>query len=422
MAFIDHQGRTAVGRLQRAVPTPGPSSDSATTPAARHTPHDNFLDGLRGLAILIVVAAHGPVIPMEMPLFGQSGVFLFFVLSAFLLSRQLYNSGLTPATLTRYFVARVFRIYPVFIPVLAYEVLVGFDFTHPIPPDLAWRMLTLREGYFVYWTIVVEFQYYFVLPVVVWLFVLIGVKCWRVSLILAGIVLTLSLMRAGNFDPAIANNVWLFLPCFLFGTIAGLWAANAERISLPVYAPLLALLGIWLSLPTGFEMIWRQFTAAPLPLDWFPYVFHPIQGFLWTIVLLGCFHPFWRTIFENPVLRFFGEISYSLYLFHQITWNWVLSAGRLMPAGSFEGDTMTFLYVAVPTLLACWSHRFVEMPTIALGKRIGNWLTGNGFGRALPAGVAQAPSGIATARARRLALAADPAVPADAVAPRPASR
>jgi peptidoglycan/LPS O-acetylase OafA/YrhL len=381
MDVIDSQSRgaTAAKVGPQKVDPEWPRDTRAVV--GRRIPHDNFLDGLRGLAILIVVAAHGPVIPLEMPLLGQSGVFLFFVLSAFLLSRQLYTTGLNAAALTRYFVARVFRIYPLFIPILAYEVLIGFDFKHPIPMDLAWRLLTLREGYFVYWTIVVEFQYYFVLPLVVGAFMLIGVRCWRVSLILASVLLGLSLMRLGDFPPAIATNVWLFLPSFLFGTIAGLWAANAERISLPVYAPILALLGIWFSVPTGFEVLWRLFTAAPLPLDWFPNVQHPVQGFLWTVVLLGCFHPFWRALFENPVLRFFGAISYSLYLFHQITYNWVLAAGKLMPAGSFSDQTMVFLYVAVPTLLAWWSHRFFERPTIALGKQVGHWLTGNGWPR-----------------------------------------
>jgi len=402
MDVIDSQSRGA------SAAKVGPQKDDLEWPrdtgavVARRIPHDNFLDGLRGLAILIVVAAHGPVIPMEMPLFGQSGVFLFFVLSAFLLSRQLYNSGLNGATLTRYFVARIFRIYPVFILVLAYEVLIGFDFKHPIPMDLAWRLLTLREGYFVYWTIVVEFQYYFVLPLVVGAFMLIGVKCWRVSLILAFVLLVLSLMRLGDFPPAIATNVWLFLRSFLFGTMAGLRAANAQRISLPVYAPLLALLGVWFSLPTGVEMVWRRFSAAPLPLDWFPYVQHPVQGLLWAVVLLGCFHPFWRALFDNPVLRFFGAISYSLYLFHQITWNWVLAAGKLMPAGSFSGQAMVFLYVAVPTLLAWWSHRFFERPTIALGKRIGRWLTGEGFARELPTHRKPAPAGLGPAPASRL--------------------
>jgi peptidoglycan/LPS O-acetylase OafA/YrhL len=376
--------------------------------------HDRFLDGLRGVAILTVVAGHSPFIGVWLPNWGRTGVYLFFVLSGFLLSRQLHNAGLTAVTLTRYFVARAFRIYPPFIPVLAYLVLVGYNnFTERMPIDLALRHLTLQEGALIYWTIVVEFQFYFILPVLIAVFALIGRKNWRVSLGLALVLMALSVTRAGDFGPTIANHVWLYLPCFLFGTMAGLWAANVERISLPAHAPALALLGIWLTLPTGLEPLWRLFAAAPPTLDYF--YFQPVQGFLWTIVLLGGFHPFWRGVFENLVLCFYGRISYSLYLIHTITWSWLFAAGALTPAGKFPPSVMIVLYVCVPTLLAYLSHRFFEEPTIALGKRVGSWLTGAGFAR--PARAIPAPRSprLGWVRAQRLSTA-EPAP--EAAAPR----
>jgi len=297
--------------------------------------------------------------------------------------------------LTRYFVARVFRIYPLFIPVLAFEVFVGHYGIPKMSMELAWRHITLREGALIYWTIVVEFQYYFLLPVIVGIFIAIGIKCWRVSLILALIVMGLSILRVGNFDPAIANNVWLYLPCFLFGTIAGLWAANA-RISLPAWAPAIALVGIWLTLPIGFELIWRQFTATPLGLDYF--YMDPVQGFLWAVVLVGGFRPFWRSIFVNPVMRFYGRISYSLYLFHTTIWNWL---ENLTPVGTFSAPIMIFLYIAAATFAAYLSHRFFETPTINFGKRFGRWLTGDGFAPGLRAIPAAAPAALEPREADR---------------------
>ena len=47
--------------------------------------HDGFLDGLRGVAILMVVAGHSPFIGVWLPNWGRTGVYLFFVLSSFLL-------------------------------------------------------------------------------------------------------------------------------------------------------------------------------------------------------------------------------------------------------------------------------------------------------------------------------------------------
>jgi len=337
------------------------------------TKHDGFLDGLRGIAILIVLAAHGPVLPWETPFLGRCGVYLFFVLSAFLLTRQLCWSGLNIEIVTRYFLARIFRIYPIFIPVLLYEVLVGFDFVHRMPIDLAWRHLTLREGVFVYWTIVVEFQYYFAIPVLVGAFLLIGRKRWPISLALALVLLVLSLRhtRLLGMQDAVMNNAWLYFPSFLFGSVAGIWAANAERIRLPLWLPLAALGALWLSLPNGFQHIWQVFTDRPLDLDAF-FPLHSLQGALWTIVLLGGFQPFWRTLLENPVLRFYGRISYSLYLCHQLILSAIVVA--LNSLHLMYGWLFTGLYILIPTGVAYLSYRHLEQPTIRFGKQFANWI------------------------------------------------
>ena len=88
----------ARGGLEKGVSSVHRSHE-ADNGAVKPPPHDDFLDGLRGPAILLVVA-HSPVVFVFLPNVGRAGVYLFFVLSAFLLSRQLYNSGLSGATLS----------------------------------------------------------------------------------------------------------------------------------------------------------------------------------------------------------------------------------------------------------------------------------------------------------------------------------
>ena len=94
------------------------------------------LDGLRGLAALIVVFSHTSnaglfLVPgLNMSGTGKSGVYLFFILSSFLLTRpilSLKDNFFTSQNLTRYFKRRVTRIFPLYLFCLLY--------TSPSPRD-----------------------------------------------------------------------------------------------------------------------------------------------------------------------------------------------------------------------------------------------------------------------------------------------
>jgi peptidoglycan/LPS O-acetylase OafA/YrhL len=80
---------------------------------------------------------------------------------------------------------------------------------------------------------------------------------------------------------------------------------------------------------------------------------------------------------SHPVLRFFGRISYSLYLWHAITltvlWHSprpftvLIASGVPQPALALLSSLLA-LMVATP--LAWLSYRFVERPGVALGKAL----------------------------------------------------
>jgi peptidoglycan/LPS O-acetylase OafA/YrhL len=75
---------------------------------------------------------------------------LIFVLSAFLLTWQLCRAPLDPRTLSRYFVARTFRIYPLYLAALTWMVLVDHDLRNYESLETAWRHATLRDGMYVF--------------------------------------------------------------------------------------------------------------------------------------------------------------------------------------------------------------------------------------------------------------------------------
>lgn len=145
------------------------------------------LDGLRGFAALVVVFSHTSNSGMFfLPFFdlrgiGKSGVFLFFLLSAFLLILPLLKKGrevLSFPVMSHYWQRRFFRIYPLYtaylllavVSTLVIGILFGKDGVG-IPFALDWygffNHLTLQESKGVTWSIAVEFKFYFILPIFV---------------------------------------------------------------------------------------------------------------------------------------------------------------------------------------------------------------------------------------------------------------
>lgn len=129
------------------------------------------LHGLRGIAVMYVVLSHLGnggyfLLPIAHDAIGKVGVWIFFALSAFLLTNHLYidfeatSSRVT--SLLQYIVHRVFRIYPLYIFVLIGHVILG-----DISKIQLLKHLLLIQGWGELWAISVEFQYYLLIPVFV---------------------------------------------------------------------------------------------------------------------------------------------------------------------------------------------------------------------------------------------------------------
>lgn len=145
-----------------------------------HLPKLYGLDHLRALAISLVLLFHyqffgHPAWIEPVAKFGWTGVDLFFVLSGYLISSQLFKElGKTGTiSLRTFFIKRSFRILPAYWVVLAiYFILPAFHEREALPP--LWRFLTFTqnigldlrtEGTFSHaWSLCVEEQFYLLLP------------------------------------------------------------------------------------------------------------------------------------------------------------------------------------------------------------------------------------------------------------------
>ena len=138
------------------------------------------IDSLRALAMTMVIAQHCKLLP-----FGWTGVWLFYVISGFVISRNLIAERATfkPAPLFHYLsfvIRRIFRIVP---PYAAYIIicllvirLLGYPEQYRELPYLTtftfnWRMIFSVEPQFSafghLWTISVEEQFYVLFPILI---------------------------------------------------------------------------------------------------------------------------------------------------------------------------------------------------------------------------------------------------------------
>lgn len=343
------------------------------------------LDGVRGLAVLLVVFSHlsiyrMPIAPgVNLAGAGKYGVFLFFVLSAFLLTNgllvrppeQLRSAG----TWRRYAVRRVLRIVPLYLVVLA----VSYAGTHwlgspafiPLSSSELVDHLLLRAGKLVYWSIPVEFKYYLVLPIAT-LAISWGLKRRTLPVLVVGaavVVLAGLVWFPGNAWPRTTVALWPYLPIFLLGTLAafvhGLMreAAWLERRRVRIALEAVA----WSCLALVLVLVpatWRALSGRPVSSQHF-HREYLLFGSVWASFLLAELHGIGglRRLLSTAPLRWVGAISFSVYLWHIPVLLWVRENVSIGPT------SQAWLALGAVGVVSTLSYLAIERPFLRLGLR-----------------------------------------------------
>lgn len=332
-----------------------------------------MLDGLRGLAVAIVLASHlsnhrmfgneGMVLAGT----GKSGVYLFFVLSAFLLTRLLLGKGRLAlhhgSTWLDYALRRVLRIWPLYLIVLLSSWWLSPRFPawhYRIDTVALQRHLMLQDGQSVLWSIPVELKAYLVLPLIV--LGLLALRRWPawVSALALGLAYAASLWLWPTSKMAV-NSVALgpYLTTFLAGAAAA-WLdlrMRDNKIMPPAWACsawVVLMLLLWVATtPIGMSAL----TGQPVRAD---FNHHSIPAFacLWASLLLTLLHSgrIVQRLFSNRPMRWLGWISFSLYLWHMVVidlWN---------AAGLPSGPIPALGLVASILMASAMSYFLVERP------------------------------------------------------------
>lgn len=323
-------------------------------------------DGIRGLACLLVLLVHALSFfyPTLFPLLrgsGKYGVWLFFVLSAFLLTLRLQQRGFGLATLIDYAFGRSLRVLPLFLLacLLYFWAGIGISTT-----DDLLAALGFQQGFIHLWTIPVEFKFYLLLPPLACASLWLQRKGGDAA-VLAGSLLLLGLQQLlwpYWLTPENSPDTRWYLPSFLFGVLAALLLPRARRLPLARIATPVALATfalMLLALPG--TRAWLLDTPPPADLT----DKHPYLGLLWALFLLALVngHGLAGRLLTSRPMRWLGAISYSTYLFHWLIFSvlairWPHSALAMLAA--------VLLALAAGTL----GYRLFEQPAERLRRHL----------------------------------------------------
>lgn len=325
------------------------------------------LDGIRGIAALSVVGFHdweiarhdwsGRIYP------GRFAVQIFFVISGLLITWLLLREEQRDGTVsrTRFYWRRAFRLLPALLALLVWQHLTHLP-DAPTGAQVA-TALYFANYYAIFhggvglgglgqtWSLAVEEHFYLIWPLV---FILVRNRRTLLKGCLVVVVLQIAWRLAAGWHghyvyAELATETAASAP--LIGCILALFLWNSPSPSrllrfvlLPVLTPISLAVIIGLGqLPRDAQLFW----GVPLGL---PFA---------AILVLQAITYEWRLL-ENPVARYLGRISYSVYLWGLVAIEIVSRIGH---------DRFHLPAFAVAIAIGSASHFIIERPFQSLGRK-----------------------------------------------------
>jgi len=344
------------------------------------------LDGWRGIAVIAVILNHGnqALLPNGMGLrfpIGACGVWLFFAISGILIVSKLSEEKekFGQLDIKMFYWRRFFRLIPaLFVYLVFCKILSLFGILRISNNEIIACFLFYRNyfssfqisdaGHYTghFWSLSVEWQFYFIIP-----FLILGFKRNKLLFALPLVALLIEIWRAieSRYDvtkqlfPTLIFDVGrtdLCLDYLLWGAWFGLLIASNHGRNL--LARFLSLDYIQYILFISLVVV----TAAPIPSK------ETLFGIITPCLLISTILRYQNILgkaLENPLLKWIGKISYSLYIWQQL---FLIQRGSsdplaLPPLLWFQNFP---LGIPCTILFGVLSYYFIENPTRKLGYKL----------------------------------------------------
>ncbi len=334
--------------------------------------YNSSLDGLRAVAIILVILSHAN---FRFGLNGGLGVSVFFALSGFLISTLLMEEfrKFGDVSFKGFYIRRTMRLFPALYVMLLFILGYAFFFRNAADQKLIYQDVAASAMY-VYnvawywgwcikevllyhtWSLGVEEQFYLFWPLI--LFVCLKkniLKHLQIGLLIfIGVSWAL---KAANLFPYLAGSV-IKEPIFL-GCAVALVRWNHGTFSVPFWMALLLFVAVVVAgvIPHHFSNYGLTFAVCG------------IFSALIIVHVVANPQSYISSLLGNKVLVFVGKISYSLYLWHLPVFRVFAYHSTLPPLVSFGGK------LVVSFILAVVSWYSIEKISTAFGRRVSKKIT-----------------------------------------------
>ncbi|MEM5565139.1 acyltransferase [Psychroserpens sp. AS72] len=338
------------------------------------------LDPLRFLLASLVLFFHIPLLSrnqglpyyLDIPIFnrGTEAVYMFFVLSGFLIIRLIYRyKKRDEFSIRKFYIRRILRIFPLYyliaffgftfywliLPALNipfennYNLGEGILLTTFFLPNIFGRLYEPGGILEVLWSIGIEEQFYLMIAPLLYI-----VKKNRILLILSILTIGYFILFHVNGFHYLRRFGFVYFLLFFGGIVAILEEKNKlEFFKISAVIPILIVIATLLYFTTDvfkFKELWMRNLSTML---------------LFGLCIHTLAHNNFGKVLNNKYLNHLGHISYGIYMFHVIALNFVVFFMLKIQELKIFNDTITILLIYILTfaltiLLAHLSYKYFE--------------------------------------------------------------